>query len=305
MDKTIEYVLEVSHTGSIARAARNLYITPSALSKFIILKEREIGVRIFNREGNRFTLTYAGEQYVRMLTSLKEQEEKMQLEMKRLAELYMGRLRMGFQMFMAETMISRIIPTLQRTFPEMRVLLQEAYTGDLLNMVLNNQLDLLLTITNEENKALRYIHLFECPLVLVASKDCGLERFAEQKDGFAYPWLPDDVLVQQRYVLDPDARSIKKYAGFLVNKHPEMLDGDITVSSARTGLMAVTNHLGCVILPDLMVKELKMMDGVELFCFGMQPTSAYFSIVYNPQTVLMEEISEFEATIRAYYSITT
>jgi DNA-binding transcriptional LysR family regulator len=301
MDKTIEYVLEVSRTGGIARAARNLYITPSALSKFIIQKERELGVRIFNREGNQFTLTYAGEQYVRMLTSLKAQEEQMRLEMKRLAELYMGRLRVGFQMFYAETMITHIIPTLQQTFPNLRVLLKEDTAANLESSLLQNQLDLILTITDEERKDLRYLRMQESPVVLAAPRDSGLAGMSSVHEGFAHPWLMDEVVAGQQFVLDPEARSIRKYAGYLIKTHPEMLEGDTTVSNARTALLAVQNGLGCIILPELLVKELGMESKVELYSFGAAPDSVWLSIVYNPQTVLIDEITEFEAAIRAYY----
>ena len=98
MDKTVEYVLEVARCGGIAKAARNLYITPSALSKFIIQKEEEIGVRIFNREGNKFSLTFPGERYVEMLKEEAALQEKMRTEMARLADLFSGRMRVGFQM---------------------------------------------------------------------------------------------------------------------------------------------------------------------------------------------------------------
>ena len=34
MDKNVQYILEVAKCGGITKAANNLYITPSALSKF-------------------------------------------------------------------------------------------------------------------------------------------------------------------------------------------------------------------------------------------------------------------------------
>ena len=35
MDKNVQYILEVAKCGGITKAANNLYITPSALSKFV------------------------------------------------------------------------------------------------------------------------------------------------------------------------------------------------------------------------------------------------------------------------------
>lgn len=86
MDKTIEYILEVARCGGIAKAARNLYITPSALSKYIIQKEEDLGGRLFNRIGNKFTLTYPGERYVEMLKELREKQEEAVTVTRRQAE---------------------------------------------------------------------------------------------------------------------------------------------------------------------------------------------------------------------------
>ena len=49
--KDFEYLLEVATQGNISRAAEQLYISQSALTKFIQKKERELGGPLFRREG--------------------------------------------------------------------------------------------------------------------------------------------------------------------------------------------------------------------------------------------------------------
>lgn len=46
MDKIYEYILAVARTGSIARAAAELYVTAPALSKYIKIKEDELGITL-------------------------------------------------------------------------------------------------------------------------------------------------------------------------------------------------------------------------------------------------------------------
>ena len=69
MEKTIDYILEVAKCQGITKAANNLYITPSALSKFVQAKEKELQVKLFNKNGKKFVLTYAGERYVEIKTT--------------------------------------------------------------------------------------------------------------------------------------------------------------------------------------------------------------------------------------------
>ena len=54
MDKGIEYILEVARCGGITKAADNLFITPSALSKFVQAREEQLQVKLFHRIGSRW-----------------------------------------------------------------------------------------------------------------------------------------------------------------------------------------------------------------------------------------------------------
>lgn len=54
MDKNIQYILEVARCGGITKAANKLYITPSALSRFVQARENELNVLLFHRVGKRF-----------------------------------------------------------------------------------------------------------------------------------------------------------------------------------------------------------------------------------------------------------
>ncbi len=63
MDFTqLQYLHAVAETGSFTRAAERLHMTQSALSKSITRLEGEIGLRLFEREGNRITLNRFGQQ---------------------------------------------------------------------------------------------------------------------------------------------------------------------------------------------------------------------------------------------------
>lgn len=56
--------IEVYHTRHFARAADNLFITPSAVSARIRLLEAQLGTPLFTRERNNIQLTGAGERFL-------------------------------------------------------------------------------------------------------------------------------------------------------------------------------------------------------------------------------------------------
>ena len=62
--KTFEYILAVAETSSVSEAAESLGIAQSALSRYILKMEKEIGVEFFDRTTLPIVLTEAGRYYV-------------------------------------------------------------------------------------------------------------------------------------------------------------------------------------------------------------------------------------------------
>ena len=293
MDKTIEYVLEVARCGGIAKAARNLFITPSALSKYIIQKEDELGVKLFTREGNKFTLTYPGEKYVEMLQEAERFQEEMNREMARLADLYSGRLRIGFQMSFAELMTKKILPALQDEYPSIRIFMEEAGSSELMKMLKKNQLDVILSLSDEEDDSLRYDKLLESPVIVAAAKDSPLREKKEIRPGVTYPWISDDAIMKENIIFDRGERSFRRYAGYLLSHGREPLHSEITITNARTALLCVEQDMGIVILPEIIVKALHFQNRLDLYSYGGQERVSTLFAISDKKSVLVNEVQTF------------
>ncbi len=66
----LKYFKTVAETGSFTRAAEALLMTQSALSKSIAKLEEELGLRLFERDGNRITLNRFGQRFLADTTAL-------------------------------------------------------------------------------------------------------------------------------------------------------------------------------------------------------------------------------------------
>lgn len=60
----LNYVITVSETGSLNKAAEVLYVSQPSLTSAIQELEREVGIRIFNRSGKGVTLTSDGTEFL-------------------------------------------------------------------------------------------------------------------------------------------------------------------------------------------------------------------------------------------------
>lgn len=298
MDKTVEYVLEVARCGGIAKAARNLYITPSALSKFIIQKEEEIGVSIFNREGNKFSLTFPGERYVEMLKEEAALQEKMRTEMARLADMFSGRMRVGFQMSFASFMTKEVLPALQAEYPEIHVFLEEAGREDLIRLVKKKQLDIVLTTAEEKEEDLRYDRILDSPVVIAAALESELKHHAESRSGFSYPWISDGDILSENVIFDRGERSFRKYAGYLFSHEQKPLHSEITVTNARTALLCVEQGMGIIAIPEILVRALGYADRVVMYSYGTEERTEALYAVSDPRSVLTYEQKQFGDIVR-------
>jgi LysR family transcriptional regulator for bpeEF and oprC len=122
MDKLrgIEYFVRVVEAGNFARAARELEVSPPAVTKMINALERTLGVRLLNRDSKKLSLTADGEQYLpvcaNMLGELRAIEAGLESGLSRAS----GKLVVGVSHFINQ-FVARSIPVFLETYPAMSI----------------------------------------------------------------------------------------------------------------------------------------------------------------------------------------
>lgn len=75
----LAFFVALAKLGSLSATARQLGLTPPAVTKRLSMLEQRLGVRLVNRTTRRFSLTSEGETYLaqatRILDSIREMEE--------------------------------------------------------------------------------------------------------------------------------------------------------------------------------------------------------------------------------------
>lgn len=74
----LEYVLEVAKTGSISRAAQNLFLSQPHLSNTIKTVENELGTPLFRRSAKGMALTEEGEAFIREAGKILDQVARLE-----------------------------------------------------------------------------------------------------------------------------------------------------------------------------------------------------------------------------------
>ena len=86
MQIRLDYLIAVAEEQNVTRAARRLYISQPALTKYINQVEDYFGVRIFDRSRNPVTLTEAGSVLIREQTKIETEQMNLRRRLEMLAD---------------------------------------------------------------------------------------------------------------------------------------------------------------------------------------------------------------------------
>ncbi len=113
--------VESAATGSFSAAARKLDITPAAVSKSVLLLEKELGLRLFNRSTRRIRLTHEGERFLaRVAPGLRSLDEAV-AEVAQGAEAPRGRVRISAPLGFGRRYVLPCLPAVTARHPLIQV----------------------------------------------------------------------------------------------------------------------------------------------------------------------------------------
>lgn len=112
--KDIDYLIAVAKYGNISKAAESLYISQPALSKYITGLEKRVNLPLFNRIGNRFVLTYAGERYLARAKEIATCRDSLERELQDIAGCNDGELKIAVPVIRGSHILPSVIPEFRK-----------------------------------------------------------------------------------------------------------------------------------------------------------------------------------------------
>jgi DNA-binding transcriptional LysR family regulator len=139
--RQMRYFVALAETLHFGRAAERLHISQPPLSRQIAALERELGVRLFERQSRRAALTHAGRRFLEDTRAVLMSFDQA-CDNARLAERgELGELSVGFMMHAAYTSLPGLARRYMADHPEVHVELREVVPGALADAVLTGRFD--------------------------------------------------------------------------------------------------------------------------------------------------------------------
>ncbi len=198
--KDYEYVVEIADQGSISKAANRLYITQSALTRFLQRIESEVGIPLFYRHGNKFLLTSAGQLYVEKGRSIIRTNYELDSELKQIALNNSNYIRLGCGLGRMDQLVGEVLPVFYGLHPNFRIKLRTFGSPEMSYMVETNQLDLALLSGARKSSNLSYIPIGKTCAALAVPENSPLLNEAIQDPDFPYPVLQSERWLQEPYI---------------------------------------------------------------------------------------------------------
>ncbi|APG87532.1 HTH-type transcriptional regulator YafC (plasmid) [Sinorhizobium americanum CCGM7] len=228
--------------GSFSAAARDLYTTPSAISKSVARLEKKIGTRLFLRSTRALTLTQEGQSFFeRVAPLLRDLNSSDEVIMSRTGPA--GRLRVSMPGELAPLLLPAVFTDFAAAYPELH--LDVGLTDRFVNLV-KEAYDVVLRVGYPTQGDLMVRHLADLPMVIIASPPF-LRRWGSQTSAEALAGLPF-----ARFALDGMVVPVRLGDGtsFIPSGRVDCDSGFAMIQAARSGLGAAY-LLRCLVAAEL------------------------------------------------------
>ena len=172
--RQLQYAIMLALVRNFSQLADQLNVSQPALSKQILQLERELGVRLFDRNTSPLKLTPAGEYFIQESQELLYREDQLLRSMERFRTGEEGRLVIGVSPFRGQYLLPGLVKKIKTRFPGVQVQLQENQSDQLRKDVAEGRYDFAI-VNLPVNESILDVHLIEQDEMVLAVPNALLE----------------------------------------------------------------------------------------------------------------------------------
>ncbi|PJI43829.1 hydrogen peroxide-inducible genes activator [Ferrovibrio sp.] len=287
-----QYLVSLAENRHFGRAAEACFVTQSTLSAGIQELETQLGAALVDRTKRKVVLTPLGEDLAGRARELLARAEDMVLAARAASVPLSGPLRLGVIPTISPFLLPRVLPSLRKRFPDLRLFLREDLTARLVEQLQAGKLDLLLIALPYDGGALDTMTLFDDDFLVACREDHQLARRNSVK-------LDD--LSEAPLLLLEDGHCLRDHALAACRLPPSPRRDGFAATSLHTLVQMVDSGLGVTLLPRLAL-DAGILRGTDVTTRPLQDGDAarHIGLAWRRGTQRAKEFSLFgEALVAA------
>ncbi|MGH6861175.1 MAG: LysR family transcriptional regulator [Phyllobacterium sp.] len=279
--KTLRVFLLAADRKNFAQVARELDMTPAAVTRAIAGLEADLGVQLFVRTTRQVSLTTDGAVYAAQIKPLLDSLDEARRDMMNANKVDEGRLRLSAPMWFGKTILPTIIADFNKAYPKMSF---EVCLSDSLINIVDDDFDLAIRISLQpSDKYTIWRKICPIPRILVAAPgshyaDMNHPGLLKPKDCLAY----NGEGRRETWVLSDGGSSINISAGSAFSANSGELLADMA-----------TNGLGVALLPGFNIADHLRSGRLVHVIKGWAPPDLWLTLYYPPYQKLPPRIAAF------------
>ena len=313
MFKYSDYIYEIYKEKSFSKAAKNLFISQPALSATVRKLEDELNVQLFDRTTSPISLTLEGKAYIEAIEeifSIKRNYENYIIDV---SNLKVGSISISGANFISSYVLPKIIVPFSQKYPSINIELLESNSKTLVQELTDENIDLLIDYTLDENNIASY-PLFDETILLCVPKHYNINtKFSK------FSLNNDDILNDKH--LSRDTKKIKitdfKNESFLMLKTGNSMNyhgfkicheagfepkTSIYFDQLMTSYNMAVSGLGVCFVTDTLIKEVAPNDSLLYYNIDSNYAKRTVYLLHKRKRYINKVIREFMQTALDIYS---
>ena len=271
--RELQYIVAVADAGNFSRAAEAVHVSQPTLSAQVRKLEDTLGVVIFERAPRRVLPTEAGEVLIASARRILAEAEQLRDTARALRDPLSGRFRLGAIPTLAGYLFPGLIPEVRRVLPELRLILVEDKTDELVARLREGKLDAAVMALPVPDASLEHARLFTDPFHLAVPESDPLAEEASVGEG---------ELDGARLLLLEDGHCLRDQALDVCRATGAGEDADFRATSLETLRQMVAAGSGRTLMPEIAMAV--PSPGVAFLPFEGPGMSREIALVWRPTT---------------------
>ncbi len=253
--RQFQYVLTLAQEGSFSRAAETLEISQPSLSQYIKKIEKEIGMELFQRTNGDVRLTDAGRVYVETGKEILKLQHDMENRFTDIASHKSGSIIVGTSPYRSAAMMPQAVLALSEKYPEVRVIVEEMTSAELIEEGERGRFDLLLTVLPLDERFFSWEKIMDEELILAVPVSFPVFQ-AKKVSGKKYPVISVEQLDGGKFITVKRSQIMQRALKNLCLDYHISVKEAVTVKSLEAQIAMVRSGIGMALVP----------SGIEIFC---------------------------------------
>ena len=288
MFQKYKYVLTVYKERSFTNAAKRLFISQPSLSVAIQNIEKQLGAPLFERNNSAIKPTEIGLAYIATAEKIHCAEEEFKRRLTEINGLQTGKLVVGGSNYLSSDVLPQVISRFRARFPGVEIVLTEANSTYLRQMLLREEVDLVID-NFDDTEHYELFPLTKEQILLCIPTTSGIQyNGTDQLDYMDIIHFADKPFVLLKSENDMYRRAMDSFDGNGIVPNVVFSVDQLNIAYALT-----ESGLGACFLPDTFFKYRKRMANIALYKIKHKSAERTLYVGYKKGRYCTHAMAEF------------